>query len=193
MRDRKRNGGLSGQRLNQFPEEMDSFIRLLRQEGVTSYLEIGCRWGDTLHAVGMGLPEGSRIVGVDLPGIKTGGIAYTVQGTEPYLDRAVATLKAAGRDAHLVVGNSREAETIARAHALGPFDAVLIDGDHTMEGVRADWENYGPMGHIVAFHDVMNRQTGWGVRDLYARLAADRRSQLISINGHRRGIGVIWT
>jgi predicted O-methyltransferase YrrM len=189
---RIRNGGLSGQRLNQYPEEIESFLRLMRNEGVKSYLEIGCRWGDTLHAVGTGLPQGARIVGVDLPGIKTGGIAYKVQGTEPYLERAVQLLKDAGRDAHLVIGNSRAADTIERARSLGPFDMVLIDGDHTLTGVRADWENYGPMGRMVAFHDVMNGQAGWGVGDLYRDLSSVRPSKLISINDRRRGIGVVW-
>lgn len=189
---RQRKARLSGQRLNQYPEEIAEFIALMLREGVGSYLEIGCRWGDTLHAVGMGLANGSRVVGVDLPGIKTGGIRYKIQGSEPYLDRAAAMLKESGRDAHLVIGDSRAPETIERARALGPFDMVLIDGDHTQQGVEADWKNYGPMGRMVAFHDVMNDQAGWGVHRFYRDLAESRRSQLISINSHRRGIGVVW-
>lgn len=184
--------GFSGQRLNQFPKEVLRFIGVMNKHGVRSYLEIGCRWGDTLYAVGMGLPEGSRIVGVDLPGIKTGGIAYEVQGTEPFLDRAIDSLCLAGRDARLIIGNSREREIIDQAKALGPFDAVLIDGDHTPEGVRRDWDNYGPMGRMVAFHDIMNRQKSWGVGDLFRELAEARRSKTIAVSDHRRGIGIIW-
>lgn len=192
MRGSERADGLSGKRLNQDPQELAAFVELLRAEGATSYLEVGCRWGDTLHKVGMTLPEGSRIVGVDLPGIKTGGLSYRIQGSEPYLVRAVASLREAGRDAHLVIGNSRDAATIVAARFLGPFDALLIDADHTSEGATSDWHNYGPMARIVAFHDVMNRLPEWGVRELYLGLAIDHRSKIISTSNHRRGIGLIW-
>lgn len=38
----------------------------------------------------------------------------------------------------------------------GPFDVAFIDGDHTYEGVRADWLTWSPLvrpGGVVAFHD----------------------------------------
>jgi predicted O-methyltransferase YrrM len=38
--------------------------------------------------------------------------------------------------------------------ALPAFDLVFIDGNHTREYVQADHEHYGPLGRIVAFHDI---------------------------------------
>lgn len=38
----------------------------------------------------------------------------------------------------------------------GPFDFAFIDGDHSYEGVRADWLAWSPLvrpGGLVAFHD----------------------------------------
>lgn len=38
-----------------------------------------------------------------------------------------------------------------------PVDFLFIDGDHTYDGVRADFEMYSPFvsdGGIVAFHDI---------------------------------------
>ncbi|MGF1579478.1 MAG: class I SAM-dependent methyltransferase [Gemmataceae bacterium] len=41
---------------------------------------------------------------------------------------------------------------------LGPVDLVFIDGDHTYEGLRQDWEGWSPLvcpGGTVALHDSM--------------------------------------
>lgn len=39
---------------------------------------------------------------------------------------------------------------------LGPVDFVFIDGDHSYDGLRADWEGWAPLvapGGVVALHD----------------------------------------
>ena len=61
----------------------------------------------------------------------------------------------------------------------GPYDLVFIDGDHSPAGVRADWQNYGPMARLVAFHDIdaehgkltPARLADYGVHQLWTELA----------------------
>ena len=68
----------------------------------------------------------------------------------------VNKLKDDGFDADVLFADSRSETAIKWAKEHGPYDLVFIDGLHTYEGVKSDWENYGPMGKIVAFHDVKN-------------------------------------
>lgn len=57
-------------------------------------------------------------------------------------------------DFHFVVGDSHNLEIAETVNYLGPYDFVFIDGDHTYDGVRRDWELYG-YASIVAFHDIV--------------------------------------
>ena len=57
-------------------------------------------------------------------------------------------------------GDSHSEETAARLERLldeKPLDVLFIDGDHSYDGVRADFERYSPLvrsGGIVALHDI---------------------------------------
>jgi predicted O-methyltransferase YrrM len=61
---------------------------------------------------------------------------------------------------HLIRADSHAPATLAQTRkALGgePLDFLFIDGDHTYDGVRRDFEDYGPLvrpGGLIAFHDV---------------------------------------
>jgi SAM-dependent methyltransferase len=191
--------GFSGETWPQYREEIERFIALLLREGARSFLEVGCRYGDTLHAVGAALPEGARLVGVDWGKsfVHEPGRRKRREPSEfkrDLLDRCVADLRKRGQDAHIIIGDSRALGARQAAMLSGPYDAVFIDAGHSAEAVEEDWRNYGEMGRIVAFHDVCNdgrRLTGPG--SLFLELAATRRHEVISIDPRRRGIGVLWT
>ena len=68
----KKIRGFSGTKWPQFQDEIQSFIGFLKDKDVKSYLEVGCRHGDTFHAVGVALPKGSLLVAIDLPGARSG-------------------------------------------------------------------------------------------------------------------------
>ena len=57
---------------------------------------------------------------------------------------------------HFIYGSSVDLDTINKAKQFGEFDAVFIDGNHSYEYVKLDWQNYSPLvkkGGIVSFHD----------------------------------------
>lgn len=176
----------------QHPRELEEFLFLLRRERVTSYLEIGSKFGGLLWKVGNALAPGSRIVSIDLP---WGDGSF--KQSHPWLEKCVAALQSKGYDARHLIGDSHDEISVAFADRLGPFDCVMIDGDHTAAGVRADWENYGRLGRMVCFHDI-----GWLPREskkppievplFWNELKTSYRHLEIRHDERDNGIGVLW-
>jgi predicted O-methyltransferase YrrM len=176
--------------------ELAAFIELLRQHRVTRYLEIGAKFGGSLWRIGRALRVGSRVVAVDLPGGTDEWAA-----SEQSLTACVTALRDIGQDARVVWGDSADEEMVRAVRALGPFDAVFIDGNHTLSGIRRDWANYGPLARrIVAFHDIAwrNEPQDRGYRidapAFWAELKPHFRHVEIRLDptGRDNGIGVLW-
>ena len=96
------------------------------------------------------------VVSVDLPGVQPWGYPES----EKSLQAKIETLKAEGFDAHLFLGDSTDPDMVFNVAKLGPYDLVFIDGDHRYEGVKTDWLNYGPLGKVVVFHDIVRHPEG---------------------------------
>jgi hypothetical protein len=140
----------SGRNASQRADELLPFIALLKERGVTSYLEIGARHGDTFYHVMRSLPRGSRGLAIDMPG----GAWGTIKSVQSLM-AAVNDLDACGYEVSTVMASSQLGCTVTQARKLAPFGAILIDGDHRYAGVKSDWELYGQMAPIVAFHDIV--------------------------------------
>lgn len=179
----------------QVPEEIHSFGRLLRAEGVKSHLEVGSKFGGSLRIAASYLPRGSRIVAVDLP---EGTRAW--KESERALKATIGDLKRDGHDAHVIWGDSKDPAVIEQVCKFGPFDSIFIDADHRMSGVTADWQNYGSMGTIIAFHDIAwRRAPEWvGVRidvpEFWNSVKGDYQHKEFKFcpTGKNNGIGVLW-
>ena len=66
-----------------------------------------------------------------------------------------------------------------RALADTHIDFLFIDGDHTYEGVKSDFEMYSPLvrsGGLIALHDIVPGPEGCvgGVPKYWSELKADR-------------------
>lgn len=185
----------SGKPFPQRQMEIETLLMLALGHGCRSFLEIGSRWGDSFHYLAAGLGAGTKAVAVDMPGGKWGD-----EKSQPYLLAAVKALKGRkhGVDASALFGDSRDPQMISEVQALGPYDLVFIDGDHTSLGVLADWKNYGPMGaKLVAFHDIdadskpEKKARKYGVPALWREIKKTHATIEILSSNREMGIGVV--
>lgn len=185
----------SGKPFPQRQMEIETLLMLARGHRCRSFLEIGSRWGDSFHYLASGLGTGSVAVSVDMPGGKWGD-----EKSKPSLLAAVKALrgKARGVNASALFGDSRDPQMIAEVKARGPYDLVFIDGDHRLEGVTADWQNYGPMASkLVAFHDIdadakpAKKARKYGVPQLWREIKKTHCTIEIVSSNREMGIGVV--
>jgi predicted O-methyltransferase YrrM len=113
--------------------------------------EIGRFKGGSTLLLASALPDGAELWSYDLH------VALRADLSGPQLDSELtAALNRYGLSdrVHLVVGDSRVVEPPPRAPVL-----VFVDGDHTYEGARADYERWSrvvaPGGHLL-FHDAVD-------------------------------------
>jgi cephalosporin hydroxylase len=116
-------------------------------------LEVGSLYGGTLWWWSH-LPAVDELVSVDLPSEwpqVAAGVREAREHWAEWLAPRVAFLSI-DVDSH----DPCTAKAVTEALDGELFDFAFIDGDHTYDGVRADWLAYSPMvrpGGTVAFHD----------------------------------------
>lgn len=179
----------------QYDAELNEFIALMIKNNVRSYLEIGSKFGGSLWRIGSALPLGSLIVSIDLPN-GTGEWEFS----QASLSNCVMYLNEKGQSAKAIFGDSTDHNVIRSAMKLAPFDMVYIDGDHRLDGLKKDWENYGPLGKMVAFHDIAwknepkDRGYVMDVPPFWNKLKRQHKHVEIKLDPTKRdnGIGVLW-
>jgi cephalosporin hydroxylase len=135
--------------------ELAPLIALLRRRQLKVVVEIGTARGGTFYVwCKLAEPDGV-IVSIDLPGGPYGG-GYTVEWTSVLREYARSR-----QQLHFLRQDSHDERTRRRLHEIlegQEVDFLLIDGDHTYEGVRRHFELYAPFvrdGCPIAFHDIL--------------------------------------
>jgi len=81
----------------------------------------------------------------------------------------------------------------------GPIDLLFIDGDHSYQGVKSDFEMYSPLvrdSGIVAFHDIAHARSDYGVKLFWNEIKNGYKYREIINSGasadQALGIGLLW-
>lgn len=138
----------------QVRSEIEGLAKLIQAAAPQRSLEIGTNYGGTLFLLCTLSPPGAQLISVDLPAGQFGG-GYPRRKIPLY-----RMFPRNGQHLQLIRGDSHALETMARverALAGEKLDYLFIDGDHSYEGVKRDFEMYSPLvrsGGMIAFHDI---------------------------------------
>jgi predicted O-methyltransferase YrrM len=147
----------------QIREEIETLLAKLAERKIRVMLEIGTAQGGTLYLFTRILNSDTEIVSLDLP-------EGDFVGSYPSYKKAF--YESFARDNQrifLVKANSHEKSCLDNIKSIlkgRNLDFLFIDGDHTSEGVKRDFEMYGPLVRergLIAFHDICpTRRSGHG-------------------------------
>ena len=106
-----------------------------------------------------------------------------------------------GQQLHLLRADSHDPSTLEQLKSIldgRQLDLLFIDGDHTYEGVRSDFEMYSPLaaeGGAIVFHDILDHPgfAACEVRRLWNEVKDDYRHVEFTVPPEDwGGIGVLW-
>ncbi len=141
-------------RPGQFRNEIIQLLKIVRELQPKNIMEIGTAKGGTLFLFSQTADPMARVISVDLPSGKFGG-GYSNEKRIFY--KSLAKPK---QQIILIRKNAHEVSTLNEvkiALAGKALDFLFIDGDHTYEGVKKDFEMYSSLvrkGGAIAFHDI---------------------------------------
>jgi predicted O-methyltransferase YrrM len=140
---------------SQIKEEILKLLKILEKIKPKTILEIGTANGGTLFLFSQIASPDAIIISIDLHGGKFGG-GYPIWKVPLYKSFAKDDQKI-----YLIRADSHDEKTLEKVkNMLGKrkLDFLFIDGDHTYEGVKKDFEMYSKFvkrGGIIALHDIV--------------------------------------
>lgn len=137
----------------QLRDEISTLSNKVKKQQPLTVLEIGTAKGGSFYIWSRYLDSVDNLISLDLPGGKFGG-GYDAQKTNIFKQFSTS------KNMDFVRQDSHKISTYNKIRDIsdGSVDFLFIDGDHTYEGVKQDFEMYSELvsdGGIIALHDIV--------------------------------------
>lgn len=187
----------AGIRPMQLEPEFAEMVKRIQKKSPRLALEIGTARGGSLCLLCRFSAPDATIISVDLPFGRNGG------GYPKWKEQYYRSFAKPGQTLHLLRANSHSPETFEHVKSLigeRRFDFMLIDGDHSYEGVKQDYERFSRLlaeDGIVALHDILPNLSdpSIDVHRFWDELEADRKVRTERITSYPEqkafGIGLV--
>jgi len=185
-------GRFASIRAIQIREELLTLVEKVDEIDPDCVVEIGSYQGGTLYMWSR-LLDAERIVSIDLPEDELHHTGYNPRLFQAFSHTA---------EMRFVRGFSQNDETKEVVEDMlesEPIDFLFIDGDHSYEGVKADFEQYEPLvrdGGLIALHDIAYDSDGNGVPQFWDEITTEYETESIVVDNpddwdYPLGIGLV--
>jgi cephalosporin hydroxylase len=181
---------------SQVKYEIAKLLEIVVELGPKVVLEIGTAGGGTLFLFTRVADPEAKIISIDLPGGPFGG------GYPRWKIPLYKSFSRGGQRIYLVRRDSHDPRTLEEVRKILGGEKVnflFIDGDHTYEGVKRDFEMYSPLvrnGGVIAFHDICPHppETGCEVSRFWNEVKQRHKYAEIVEDWNQKwaGIGVLY-
>jgi cephalosporin hydroxylase len=133
---------------NQKWSELSKLVQLLRTLRPKWVMEVGVCSGGTLALWSHVAQPTAHLIGMDVE------IGSEAEQRIRAAMKPTQSLQLVRCDSH----DPRASEQIASTLSGNELDFLFIDGDHSYEGVKQDWQTYSAFvrsGGLIAFHDIV--------------------------------------
>jgi predicted O-methyltransferase YrrM len=178
----------------QVRSEFLELVKLVEDQQCKYLLEIGTFMGGTLFVFSQIATADATVISLDFPTSFSGRLYRIFR--KPIFHRLIRK----GQSLFFLRKDSHKPETLASIHKVlqgSSLDFLFIDGDHTYEGVRLDFEMYSPLvrdGGLIAFHDIAQSGRMRKVHEFWDEVKQNyNHKEFIHITDEgAMGIGVLW-